>query len=110
MRHDINWVRRTFRINIASSLGVTFAAVVPSAFIARPFIKLWTGGVVVPPLDLVIWMSAWSMINALCSPIACLLAAAAHMKAQVIYSAISAAINPASIDIFLLFRKLGNAM
>jgi O-antigen/teichoic acid export membrane protein len=140
VRHDINWVRRTFRINIASSLGFTFAAVVPLIFIARPFIKLWTGGVVVPPLDLVLWMSAWSMINALCSPIACLLAAAAHMKAQVIYSAISAAINvalsiylvsiwgitgviagtvisymlficvPVSIDIFLLLRKLGNAM
>jgi O-antigen/teichoic acid export membrane protein len=71
------------------------------AFIARPFIKLWTGGVVIPPLDLVIWMSAWSMINARCSPIASPLAAAAHMKAQVIYGAISAAINVA-LSIYLV--------
>jgi O-antigen/teichoic acid export membrane protein len=140
VRRDIDWVRRTFRLNLASSLGFTLAAVVPLIFIARPFIKLWAGAAVVPSLDLVLWMAAWSMINALCSPIACLLAAAAHMRAQVIYSAVSAIINialsiylvglwgitgvvagkvisymlficvPASIDISLLLRKLRNAM
>ena len=46
-----------------------------------------------PPLDLVYWMAAWSVINAFCSPIACLLAAADHMKAQLIYGAVAAAVN-----------------
>jgi O-antigen/teichoic acid export membrane protein len=139
-RHDIDWVRRTFKLNVVMSMGFTLAAVVPLIFIARPFIKVWTGGAVVPPADLVLWMAGWSMINALCSPIASLLAAAAHLRAQVVYSAVSAAINialsiylvgiwgvtgviagtvisyllficvPASVDVVLLLRKLGNAL
>jgi O-antigen/teichoic acid export membrane protein len=91
--HDIDWVRRTFRLNLAFSLGFTFAAVVPLIFIARPFIKLWSGGAVTPPLDLVLWMAAWSMINALCSPIASLLAASSQMKAQLIYGSAAMVTN-----------------
>ena len=139
-RHDIDWVRRTFRLNLAVSICFTLAAVVPLIFIARPFINLWTAGAVTPQYDLVLWMAAWSMINAFCSPIASLLAAAAHMRAQVIYSTVSAVINiilsiylvstwgisgviagtvisymlficvPASFDVVILFRKLGNAV
>jgi hypothetical protein len=43
----------------------------------------------VPPFDLVSW-AAWSMMYAFCTPIACLFAAADHMKAQLVYSAVSA--------------------
>jgi O-antigen/teichoic acid export membrane protein len=83
-------------------------------------------------------MAAWSMINAFCSPIACLLAAADHMKAQLVYSALTAAVSitlsimliklwgvsgviagtviaylifvcgPTSLDAYLLLRKLRN--
>jgi O-antigen/teichoic acid export membrane protein len=93
VRHDIDWVRRTFRLNLALSLGFTLAAVVPLIFIARPFIMMWTGGAVVPSLDLVLWIAAWSMINALCSPIASLLAAGSQMKAQLIYGAVAMVTN-----------------
>jgi O-antigen/teichoic acid export membrane protein len=85
-------------------------------------------------------MAAWSMISAFCIPIACLLAAADHMKAQLVYSALSAVVNivlsivlikswgitgviagsvisyiifvcfPAAIDTLLLLRKLRNAL
>ena len=93
-RHDIGCGSlRTLKRNLSFSLGFTLAAVIPLIFIARPFIRLWTRGAVVPPLDLVSWMAAWSMINAFCSPIACLLAAADHMKAQLVYGAISAAVG-----------------
>ena len=138
-RRDISWVQRTFALNVAFSLASTLVAVIPLIFIARPFISLWAGAGVVPPFDLVLWMAAWSMINALCSPVACLLAAACHMKAQVIYSAASALANivlsiylvqvwgisgviagtviaylifvcvPASVDTLLLLRKLRHA-
>ena len=80
------------------------------------------------------------MIDAFCSPIACLLAAASHMKAQAIHSAVSAVANialsvhptkimgitgviagtvlayiaciciPASIDTSILLRKLCDAV
>jgi O-antigen/teichoic acid export membrane protein len=140
VRNDIRWVRRTLKLNLVFSVGSTFAAVVPLIFIARPFIKLWAGNAVVPSLDLILWMAAWSIINAFCSPIACLLAAAAHMKAQVVYGALAAVTSvvlsiylvevwgitgviagtvisyiifvcvPSSFDTLLLLRKLQNAM
>ena len=139
-RHDIDWVRRTLRFNLIFSVGTTTVIVAPLIFIAQPFIHFWTKGAVTPPLVLVLWISAWSIINAFCSPIACILAAASHMKAQVIYSAIAAVTNialsiylvkiwgapgviaatvfsylvficgPASIDTFLLLKKLRHAV
>jgi O-antigen/teichoic acid export membrane protein len=139
-RRDIGWVARALKRNLSFSLGFTLAAVVPLILIARPFIRLWTRGAVVPPFDLVYWMAAWSMINAFCSPIACLLAAADHMKAQLVYSALAAAVSialsimliqswgvsgviagtviayivfvcfPCAIDALLLLRKLRNAL
>jgi O-antigen/teichoic acid export membrane protein len=139
-RRDIGWVARTLKRNLSFSLGFTLAAVVPLILIARPFIRLWTRGAVVPPSDLVYWMAAWSMINAFCSPIACLLAAADHMKAQLVYSALAAALSialsimliklwgvsgviagtvisylificlPCAIDTLFLLRKLRNAL
>ena len=139
-RRDIGWVARTLKRNLSFSLGFTLAAVVPLIFIARPFIRLWTRDAVVPPLDLVSWMAAWSMIYAFCAPIACLLDAADHMKAQLVCSAVSAAVGialsitliqswgvsgviagtvisyiifvcfPIAIDALLLLRKLRNAL
>ena len=38
-------------------------------------------------------MAAWSMINAFTNPIACLLASASHLRAQIIYSALSTVSN-----------------
>jgi O-antigen/teichoic acid export membrane protein len=102
-RRDIDWVQRTFSRNLAFSLGSTFAAVLPLIFIARPFIKLWAGEAVVPSTDLVLWMAAWSMIYAFCSPIACLLAAAAHIKAQTIYALVAGAVSIA-LSVFLVQR------
>jgi len=108
-------------------------------FIARPFIKLWAGESVVPPIELVYWMAAWSIIYSFCSPLACLLAAAAHIRAQTIYSFVATVVNvplsiflvqrwgvtgsiaatviayliaicvPSAIDVSLLLRKLRNA-
>jgi O-antigen/teichoic acid export membrane protein len=139
-RRDIAWVARMLKRVLSLSLGFTLAAVVPLIFIARPFILFWTRDAVVPPFDLVYWMAAWSVINAFCSPIACLLAAADHMKAQLVYSAVSAAVNiflsivlikswgvtgviagtvisyiificfASAIDTLLLLRKLRNAL
>jgi O-antigen/teichoic acid export membrane protein len=139
-RRDIDWVRRTFTLNVTFSLGFTSVAALVLIVIARPFIKLWAGENVVPPIELVYWMAAWSVIYAFCSPIACLLAAAAHLRAQTIYAFVATVINvplsiflvqrwgitgsiaatviaylvaiclPTSIDVALLLRKLRNAV
>ena len=100
-RRDIDWVRRIFAINLASSLGFTLATVVPLVFIARPFITVWAGAEMAPPGELLLWMAAWSMINAFCSPTACLLAAASRMSAQVVYSAAAAILNLA-LSVYLV--------
>jgi O-antigen/teichoic acid export membrane protein len=139
-RKDIAWVTRSFRRNLLVSVASTFVLVIPLVLIGRTFIRLWAGEAVVPPIDLVIWMAAWSMINAVCSPMACLFSAANHLKAQVIYSAAGSVANiaitiylikswgitgvvagtvisylifivvPATIDVSLLLRKLRNAV
>lgn len=92
-RKDIAWVNRTFRLNLAFGMAFTAVAVLAIAFIARPFIGWWAGPTVVPSSALIVWMAAWSVINAFTNPIACLLASAAHLRAQIIYSAFSTVSN-----------------
>lgn len=92
-RRDAAWVRRAFRANLAFSVLFTVVAVIPLVFIARPFIAIWAGPSVVPPQHLVYWIAGWSLINAYCSPIASLLAAASRLRWQMVYSAVAAAVN-----------------
>jgi O-antigen/teichoic acid export membrane protein len=135
-RNDIAWVKRTFRINLIASVASTLPAILCLMFVARPFIGWWAGPTFVPEATLIGWMAAWSVINAITSPMACLFAAASHLRAQIIYSAFAAVINivlsiklvsswgvngviaatvigyslficvPAAVDTKLLFRKL----
>lgn len=102
-RKDIAWVTRTFRLNLALGIAFTAVAVLAIAFIARPFIGWWAGPTVVPSSALIAWMAAWSIINAFTNPIACLLASAAHLRAQIIYSAFSTVSNIA-LSIYLVQR------
>ncbi len=88
-RGDIEWVRKSFRLNVLFSLGSTAAVALPLIFIARPFIHVWAGDAAVPTPELVRWMAAWTMINAFSSPYACLLAAAGRLRYQLVYSAFS---------------------
>ena len=46
-----------------------------------------------PSSALVMWMAAWSLVNAFTNPIACLLAAASHLRYQIMYSAASTVSN-----------------
>lgn len=107
-RGDVEWVRKTFRQNQWMSMGLAAAMVVVLIFIARPFIRVWAGDVAVPSQELVYWMAAWSLINAYCSPAACLFAAAGHLKAQLMYSALAtAAIVVLSITLVKTWGAVG---
>ncbi len=92
-RKDIAWVRRTFRLNLMAGMGFSTVAVACLAVIAKPFIGWWAGPNVVPSVSLIAWMMAWTLINAFTNPIACLLAAAAHLRVQILYSGIATAAN-----------------
>lgn len=102
-RQDIGWVRRAFRLNLTAGMAFSSVAVVGLALIARPFIGWWAGANVVPSSGLIGWMMAWSLINAFANPIACLLAAASHLRAQIIYSGIATTCNLV-LSIYLVQR------
>lgn len=92
-RKDIAWVSRTFHLNLGAGIAFSVAAVLFLAAIAQPFIAWWAGGAVVPGAGLIGWMAAWGVINACTNPVACLLAAAGHLRAQLVYSALATALN-----------------
>ena len=92
-RRDAAWVRRIFNLNLLAGLGFTSVAVAALVVIARPFIHWWAGSLVQPSMQLVGWVAAWSMINALINPIACLLAAASRLETQLICSTLATITN-----------------
>lgn len=92
-RGDIAWVRRTFRLSLVAGMGFTAIAALGLAIVAKPFIGWWAEGGVEPGYALIAWMAAWCLINAFTNPIACLLAAASHLGAQMIYSALATCLN-----------------
>jgi O-antigen/teichoic acid export membrane protein len=92
-RKDIKWVERAFYTNLVLGLAFAILAVIGLGFIAKPFIGWWARPEVIPSTALIAWMAAWSIVNAFATPIACLLAAAAHLRLQMIYGAIAAASN-----------------
>jgi O-antigen/teichoic acid export membrane protein len=92
-RKDIAWVKRTFRLTLTAGMGFSTVAALGLTFIAKPFIGWWAGPAVEPNFSLIGWIVAWSLINAFTNPIACLLAAASHLRAQVIYSTVATATN-----------------
>ena len=100
-RRDIVWVARAFHMSLLAGIAFTAVAVGCIAFIAQPFIAWWAGPAVVPSIALIAWMAGWSMINAYTNPIACLLAAASHLRVQLIYSFLSTVSNLA-LSIYLV--------
>lgn len=107
-RRDYAWVRRSFRILLPVSVAFTGLCVVIVVPLAHRFISLWTRGSVDVPGNLTLWMAGWSIINAFCSPIACLLSAASRMKAQLAYSALSVTANiPLTIELIRLWGPAG---
>jgi O-antigen/teichoic acid export membrane protein len=92
-RGDIAWVRRTLRISLAAGTAWSILAVAILIVIARPFIAWWAGANVVPSIELVWLMGLWVVINSAMTSFACLLAAASHLRNQLIYSTLAAVSN-----------------
>lgn len=139
-RKDIAWVGRTFKQTLFVGTAFSSVAAILISFIAKSFIAWWAGHSVTPSSSLIIWMASWCVINAFANPMGCLLAAAANMRAQVIYSSIATLLNiflsinlvkiygvdgviaatvisyaificaPAYIDVHFLLKRLNNAV
>lgn len=104
-RGDIDWVRRTFRLYVAGSVAVTVAIALTMLVLARPFIGWWTHGAVNPVLPLIALMAAWSVINAYSGAVSCLLAAASHLRYQLVYSALATIAN--LVFSIILVQRIG---
>jgi O-antigen/teichoic acid export membrane protein len=92
-RGDIAWVRRATRWNVLGGLAWSAMAVVGLILIAKPFIGWWAGHDLIPSTALVWLMGGWVLMNAVTNSLACLLAAASHLRYQLVYSTISTASN-----------------
>lgn len=92
-RGDVAWIRRAFKWHIGLSTGLTTITVGLLLLLADPIIEIWAGPAFLPATSLMLLLAAWNLINAYCSPIACLFAASDHMRAQVLYGAVAAVAN-----------------
>jgi len=92
-RKDIAWVKKAFRLNLIGGGLFAIVASASLAYVAKPFLAWWGGPAAVPSTELVAWMAAWAVINPYCNALACLLAAASHLKAQIRYSALASLSN-----------------
>ena len=102
-RGDIAWVRRTFYIYVAGAVGATTAITLVLLLIGQPFIAWWTHGAIKPGLPLIGLLGAWAVINSYSGAVSCLLAAASHLRYQLLYSALSTVTNLA-LSIVLVQR------
>jgi O-antigen/teichoic acid export membrane protein len=102
-RGDIAWVRRALRWNILGGLAWSGVAVAGLILIAKPFIGWWAGKEFIPSTTLIWLMAAWVLLNAVTNSVACLLAAASHLRNQLIYSAVSTVSN-LGLSILLVTR------
>jgi O-antigen/teichoic acid export membrane protein len=92
-RGDVAWVKKTFNLSLAAGTVTALMLAVPLVALGRPIIAKWAGAVAVPPFALLVWMGAWSVIQASMNALACLLNAAGQLRGQVLYGSVTAAVN-----------------
>jgi len=92
-RHDVTWVRRTFRANSVLGTALTLVLALPLVFYGIVIIRVWAGPAAVPPFALMVWMAIWSLTNTLMSAVSCILSASGRIKRQMYYAISTAAVN-----------------
>jgi O-antigen/teichoic acid export membrane protein len=92
-RGDGAWIRRTFRLNLVSSLAITLAIVVPLICFGSVIIARWAGADAVPSLTLLILMGAWSLIGGAFQSIVCMLNGVGRVKVQMKIGILTAVAN-----------------
>lgn len=92
-RGDVRWMARAFAVSTVVGTATALALAIPLAWLGRPILALLGGPAAAPTAGLLAWMAAWSVINAYCTNVSCLLNAAGRLSLQVACGLVTAAAN-----------------
>ncbi len=92
-RNDWPWVTRTFKKVFVLSMTCFAAIVLVLIFTARDIVYAWTNGAILPPMDIVILMSVWSLMSLWGNTFAILQNALGRIRIQTVAGVCMAIIN-----------------
>jgi O-antigen/teichoic acid export membrane protein len=61
-RADWGWIHRAFRNSLLASLAFGVPATISIALVAKPLIRIWAGSAAIPNTQVVLWLSAYTLI------------------------------------------------
>jgi len=93
VRGDLDWVRKTFRKIMASTMAVAIFFCTIFLFFGQFLIRHWAGPSAVPSAALIFWMCIWVLISTFMGNDACILLAASETRLQAWSSVIGAIAN-----------------
>ena len=102
-RGDYEWMSRTFRRMMQTTLALNFAGGVMFLTAGKHLIRWWAGQAAVPSTALLVAMALWATIGGCMTVESCLLAAVDRTREQGVLSIVAAAVNLA-LSIVLVQR------
>jgi O-antigen/teichoic acid export membrane protein len=104
-RGDLQWVRSRFIRVISATAGILGLLCLLLIFVGRPFVRVWAGPSLVPPMFLLICMAVWTVYGTFMSQVSYLLNAADVVAPQTVM-AVSAAVATVGLS-FVLTQRIG---
>jgi O-antigen/teichoic acid export membrane protein len=104
-RGDLQWVRSRFIRVISATAGILGLLCLVLIFVGRPFVRVWAGPSLVPPMFLLICMAVWTVYGTFMSQVSYLLNAADVVAPQTVM-AVSAAVATVGLS-FVLTQRIG---
>lgn len=89
-RGDIAWVRRTLRRSLILTVIVASVFSLTLVLLGPTLIKWWVGGVVAPPLTLILALGVWKVIEAVGNAVAMFLNGVNEIAIQAVFGVIAA--------------------
>lgn len=92
-RRDGAWIRRTYRLHLLAGTASAALLTLPLVAFGTTIIGIWAGREAIPPMALLVWMGAWSVVNASMDVAGCMLNGANRLKWQSLYGLGTAVVN-----------------
>lgn len=92
-RNDWPWIWKTLRRSVLSAVAMALVLGLPLCVVAGPLIEVWLGKAMAPPLALVLYLSLYSLINAVLTPIAAFFTGIEWVGSQAVLAIINASVT-----------------